>query len=130
MAHLDRIFRIDNQDDNLPVAFATNAMYVLARNRPSAASREVIEQRLLPLVKAKAKYLHGEGISQVAYALSSAQIWDEEAWAIVRDNIAAHNYDCVVVKNDRWSLSKYSLMSGSEHLFQSDINSLGQDLFY
>jgi len=130
MSHLDRIFRIDNTEDDLPVAFATNAMYVLARNRPSAANRQVIEQRLLPLVKAKAKYLHGEGISQVAYALSSAQIWDEEAWAIVRDNIAAHNYDCVVVKNDRWSLSKYSLMSGSEHLFQSDINRLGQDLFY
>jgi hypothetical protein len=51
---LDRIFRIDNTEDNLPVAFATNAMYVLARNRPSAASREIITQRLLPLVKAKA----------------------------------------------------------------------------
>jgi len=130
MESLDRIFRIDNTEDNLPVAFATNAMYVLARNRPSASSREIIEKRLLPIVKAKASYLHGEGVAQIAYALSSAQIWDEEAWAIVRDNIESHSYDCVVVKNDRWSLSKYSLMDGSEHLMQSDINRLGQDLFY
>ena len=54
MQHLDRVFFVDNQEADMPVAFATNAMYILARNRPSAVSREIIEKRLLPLVKSKA----------------------------------------------------------------------------
>jgi hypothetical protein len=32
VAHLQKLFIVDNQKMELPVAFATNAMYVLAKN--------------------------------------------------------------------------------------------------
>jgi len=90
---LHRIFAVDNPNTDYPVAFATNAMYVLAReDGTSQLSREIIEGTLLPVVKAKAAYLHGEGLAQVAYALNHYQIWDEEAWALLREHIPAHKH--------------------------------------
>ena len=78
---LHRIFVVENKGTDYPVAFATNSMYVLAReDGQSQLSREIIEGTLLPLVKAKSSYLHAEGLAQMAYALNEYHIWDEEAW--------------------------------------------------
>lgn len=33
LSALNKMFYIDNQEHDLPVAFATNAMYVLAKNK-------------------------------------------------------------------------------------------------
>ena len=61
---LHRNFAIENANPNYPVAFATNSMYVLAReDGESSASREIIVNALLPVVKAKSAYLHGEGLA-------------------------------------------------------------------
>lgn len=88
---LHRIFVVEKKEADYPVAFATNAMYVLAREDGSSQlSREIIEGTLLPVVKAKAGYLHGEGLAQVAFALNEYQIWDEEAWALLKEHIPAH----------------------------------------
>jgi hypothetical protein len=112
---LKRIFDIDNKEANLPVAFATNAMYVLARNDIPAG--DIIQEKLLPLIKQKKEYLHAEGIAHMAYALSKEQIWDKEAWEIIGSQVPSKQFDYVLVKNDRWSLSRFCLHSGSEHWF-------------
>jgi hypothetical protein len=46
---------------DLPVAFATNTLYVLERN--GASAREAYERLLIPVIKAKAEYLHAEGLA-------------------------------------------------------------------
>ena len=128
---LHRIFVVDNQGADYPVAFATNAMYVLAReDGQSQLSREIIEGTLLPVVKAKAHYLHGEGLAQMAYALNEYQIWDEEAWALLREHIPQHRHVHHIVKNHRWGLKYFIDHNGSEHLLQQDINRFGNMLFY
>ena len=105
MEALHRVFVIENKKASYPVAFATNAMYVLAReDGVSSVSRDIIEQTLLPVIKEKAEYLHAEGVSSLAYALDKYQIHDEEAWDLVKLHTPAHSFDTEYVKNDRWSL--------------------------
>jgi hypothetical protein len=48
---------------DLPVAFATNALYSLERNGAGAATREVYESLLLPVLRQKADNLHAEGVA-------------------------------------------------------------------
>lgn len=68
-------------------------------------------------MKAKAAHLHGEGIAQLAYALNEYQIWDEEAWNIVKEGASAHEFNYTVVRNFRWGLNQFLPMTGSEHFF-------------
>ena len=60
-------------------------MYVLARNGQSTACTDKIEGDLLSQVLAKKEHLHAEGIAQVAFALSEAQVWDKEAWTLIKE---------------------------------------------
>ena len=64
-----RIFYVENQDFELPVAFATNTLYILTRNNLVESSGDLLEKHLLPLIKQKRDYLHGEGVAQTVYAL-------------------------------------------------------------
>ena len=47
----------------MPVAFASNALYILARNGMVRANDRVVEEKLIPLLHAKKDYLHGEGVA-------------------------------------------------------------------
>jgi hypothetical protein len=61
LPQLIKVFTTDNQEYDLPVAFATNSMYVMAQNH--LICKEAFETRLLPLFKKKAANLHSEGIA-------------------------------------------------------------------
>lgn len=63
----------------MPVAFATNVLYVLARNglAQTPESHKIINEKLIPLMLKKEHYLHAEGIAMAIYGLSEAKIWDE-----------------------------------------------------
>lgn len=56
----------------MPVAFATNALYILARNGMVASNDRVVADKLIPLLHEKKDYLHGEGVAQAVYALEQA----------------------------------------------------------
>jgi hypothetical protein len=64
-AHLRLLERqltvLDIAKHNLPVALASNAIYILERN--NAGSKEHYERVIVPLLKAKAEYLHAEGVA-------------------------------------------------------------------
>jgi len=47
-------------------------------------------QTLIPVVKEKAEFLHGEGLAQIAYAMNEYQIWDEDVWAMLKEKIPTH----------------------------------------
>lgn len=57
---------------DLPVAFASNALYSLERNGAVNRSREAYERLLVPILTAKAGNLHAEGVSQAVWALANA----------------------------------------------------------
>ena len=59
---------------DLPVAFASNALYVLERNGAGAETREAYEHLLLPILRQKVEYLHAEGVAQVIWALANAEL--------------------------------------------------------
>ena len=44
-------------------------MYILSRNSLLQSGQRLIEDRLLPIIKEKHEYLHGEGVAQTVYAL-------------------------------------------------------------
>lgn len=74
LPQLDKLLYVTQQNQDLPVAFASNALYVLERN--GGGNREYYETVLLPVLRKKLQYLHAEGVAQTAWALSNAQIWD------------------------------------------------------
>ena len=48
---------------DLPVAFASNTLYVLERNNLGDITREAYENLLLPVLRAKVEHLHAEGVA-------------------------------------------------------------------
>ena len=116
----------------MPVAFGTNALYILARNglAQTADSQKLIHERLLPLIIKKQDFLHAEGLAMTVYALSEAKVWDEAAWSMLKDNISKHDFNYQMVKNTRWNPSKFTTLSGKEHLMESEISEFGRHLFF
>ena len=114
----------------MPVAFATNALYILARNGMIASNDRVVAEKLIPLLHEKKDYLHGEGIAQAVYALEQAQNYDTETWALLKEKIEDKDFDYVVVKNSRMSVVSFETLSGSEHLFQAHNDQFTNDLFF
>ena len=50
---LQRIFNIKNTNYDMPVAFATNALYILARNGMLQSNDRVVADKLIPLIHEK-----------------------------------------------------------------------------
>lgn len=119
MQSLHRLFKVDIRDWNLPVAFASNALYVLARNGlvQTDESQKLIREQLIPLLLSKQSYLHGEGISMAIYALNEAGIYEEEVWSMLAAKCEEHNFDYQVIKGNRWVPGEFRTMSGKEHYF-------------
>jgi len=63
LKQLQRLFVIKNEAFEMPVAFATNALYVLARNGMIEVNDQVVADKLIPLLHEKKEYLHGEGVA-------------------------------------------------------------------
>lgn len=114
----------DSKDFDLPVAFATNALYSLERNEAGGSSlRDTYERFLLPILRNKAEYLHAEGVSQAVWALAHAElVEDKELWAKFASLVLSKDFSPVFVKNDRWSATYFSTHSNAEHFFQSELN--------
>lgn len=54
---------IKNDQYDMPVAFATNALYILAKNGMMESNSQVVADKLIPLMHEKKDYLHGEGVA-------------------------------------------------------------------
>lgn len=130
LQRLQRIFRIKNEKYEMPVAFATNALYILARNGMIEANDRVVADKLIPLMHQKKDYLHGEGVAQAVYALEQSQNYDTETWALLKEKIEAKDFDYTIVKNSRWSNLQFETLSGTEHLLQGDNDEFTNELFY
>ena len=75
----------NTSNTNFPVAFASNALYILERN--GLGNNEEYERVLLPVLKEKIEYLHSEGVSQTVWALANAEIWDSMIWEGLKKHI-------------------------------------------
>lgn len=132
MRVLNRLFYIDNDKVNLPVAFATNTLYVLARNGlcTTPETQELISTHLLPLVHAKKDWMSCEGISQTVFALAEAGCWDQNTWDMLKERIESKDFDYQVVKSSRWDPTAFVTLTGREHLLEAEINPFTRNLFY
>lgn len=99
LQNLQTLLKVGGRVENLPVAFASNAMYVLARNglASTAEFHQIAHEQLLPLLMQKQANLHGEGISMAAYALNEAGIYDAAVWEMLVERAAQHNFDYEVL---------------------------------
>jgi hypothetical protein len=62
LPYLERFLGLLNPEkNNIPVAFASNALYVLEKN--GLGNREQYERVLLPILRSKIENLHAEGVS-------------------------------------------------------------------
>ena len=116
LVHLQRIFMMKDKQ-NLPVAFASNALYVLSRNNMLEGSGDLVNEQLLPLIHEKKQYLHAEGVALTVHALTAGQIWDEEIWSLLKEKIAEKNFNYEVVKSQRFDPTRYEKLEGNEHMY-------------
>lgn len=103
------------EKQNLPVAFASNALYVLARNNMLVSP--LVHDHLIPLINEKKQWMHAEGVAHTVHALSAAKIWDAEIWEILKSKIAEKDFDYEVIKSARFDPTRYYKMDGKEHFF-------------
>jgi hypothetical protein len=59
---LEKALYVSNEKNDLPVAFASNALYIIERNNGTAL-RGYYDKIILPILKRKIEYLHAEGIA-------------------------------------------------------------------
>ena len=81
----EMLFSIRERDNDLPAAFAANALYTLEVN--GERDLESYEKVLFPTLKAKAQYLHAEGIAVALKGLSLLDSPDEELVSTIVDQI-------------------------------------------
>jgi hypothetical protein len=125
---LDRIMYISTNLHNIPVAFASNALYVLERH--GTGSREQYDNVIIPLLKAKIDYLHAEGVAQAVWGLASAEIYDKELWTHLAKAIKEKEFNYEVVKNHRYTASEFGTLTGTEHFFEREVNQISDKLFF
>ena len=114
---------------DLPVAFATNTLYVLERN--GAGSRDSYKSLLIPIIKQKAEYLHAEGLAQAVWALSNAELVDDkDLWATLAKAAESKDFTPLYVQNGRWTTGAFYTHGGAEHFFQSELNEFADQLFF
>lgn len=128
MSYLLRTLSILDSKTDLPVAFATNTLYVLERN--GLGDKQAYERVLLPTLRKKADYLHAEGVAQAAWALANAQIHDQQIWSSLKNLILTKDFDYTIVKNERFSASYYQLPDGKEHFLQGELSDFANNLFF
>jgi hypothetical protein len=90
MIALRKSLYVSNENSNLPVAFASNALYVLERN---GGVEEEQQQVLLSTLRNKLEYLHAEGVAHTVWALAHAKIWDTEIWEGLKKLIPEKNFN-------------------------------------
>lgn len=121
----------NKQVPDLPVAFATNALYILERNSVGQQVRDVYEGLLLPVLKAKSEYLHAEGVAQAVWALANAELVEDKAlWSTLKKLVLSKDFNPVIVKNERWTASQFTTTTGCEHFFESELNDFANQLFF
>lgn len=49
---------------------------------------------------------------------------------MLKEQITKHDFDYQVVKSSRWNPTKFTSLSGNEHLLESEISDLGRHLFF
>lgn len=114
---------------DLPVAFASNTLYVLERN--NAGSRDSYSKLLIPIIKQKAEYLHAEGLAQTIWALAHAGHFDDKAlWASLAKAAEGKDFNPLYVQNGRWTTAAFYTHGGAEHFFQSELNEFANQLFF
>ncbi|CDW84360.1 UNKNOWN [Stylonychia lemnae] len=129
LPNLERLIKILNPEkNNLPVAFASNALYILEKN--GLGNREEYERVLLPVLRQKIQHIHAEGVSQSVWALANAQIWDEQLWGSLKQLAIEKTFDYQVVKNERWSATHFQTPSTLDHMYQSAYNSQTNQMFF
>ena len=125
---LDRLLYVSTSMHDLPVAFASNTLYILERF--GRGNREYYDKILLPILKQKAEYLHAEGLAQTVWALANADIYDKELWGQLGRLVREKDFNYEVIKNERWSVSQFSTLTGSEHFFERELNTFAKKLFF
>lgn len=114
---------------DLPVAFASNTLYVLERNGTS--QRDAYDNLLLPILRNKVEYLHAEGVAQTIWALANAELVEDVAlWGKLKQLVVEKDFTPVIVKNQRWSATLFSTTTGSEHFFESELSDFADSLFF
>eukprot|EP00350_Pseudokeronopsis_sp_OXSARD2_P013936 CAMPEP_0170540528 /NCGR_PEP_ID=MMETSP0211-20121228/518_1 /TAXON_ID=311385 /ORGANISM="Pseudokeronopsis sp., Strain OXSARD2" /LENGTH=242 /DNA_ID=CAMNT_0010842971 /DNA_START=106 /DNA_END=831 /DNA_ORIENTATION=- len=123
-----KLLYVGGSVDSLPVAFASNALYVLERG--GSGDREFYDKVILPVLRNKIEFLHGDGVAHTVWALSKAQIWDTSIWEGLKKHIKEKNFNVQFVKNQRWSAGLFETHAGNEHFFEGEVNSFAHELFF
>lgn len=114
---------------DLPVAFASNTLYVLERN--SVGARDSYSKLLIPIIKQKAEYLHAEGLAQTIWALAHAGLFDDKAlWTSLAKAAEGKDFNPLYVQNGRWTTASFYTHGGAEHFFQAELNEFANQLFF
>jgi hypothetical protein len=125
---MDRLLYISKNMHDMPVAFASNALYVLERF--GRGNKQYYDTVILPILKNKAEYLHAEGLAHAVWGLANAEIYDKELWATLSRQIKEKDFNYKVIKNERWSVQQYAEMVGNEHFFEKEVNPFTNKLFF
>ena len=116
---------------DLPVAFASNTLYVLERNGAGAETREAYEHLLLPILREKVEYLHAEGVAQAVWALANAELTQDSAlWGKLKELVLKKDFAPVFVKNERFSATLFTTVTNTEHFFESELSDFADNLFF
>ncbi len=66
-------------------------MYSMERN--GVRNPDAIKRIFLPIIKKKIDYLHAEGVAQLVWSLARAEVWDQDIWTKLAQQVIATDFD-------------------------------------
>lgn len=118
----------ETKDLDIPVSFASNTLYSMEKN--GLRNEEMYRKIIFPILKAKAQYLHADGLAGAIWALGQYESKDSELISTLLKNYESRTFgtDLVYVKNLKLSMDAFASAEGS-HTFERNSTPEIKNLF-
>lgn len=131
LKHLETLLTILSaaKKTDLPVSFASYALYAMEKN--GLRNEKIYKNLLFPVLKAKAQYLHAEGLSSALWALGKYESKDNELinTLLARYDESGFGSNLMYVKNAKYSTENFLSAQGS-HAYENESTEKFRKLYF
>lgn len=131
LGHLQDLLDVlkHKRDYDIPVAFASNALYALEKN--GLRNEEIYKRVLFPILKKKAQYLHADGLAGAIWALGQFNSGDGELVNTLLKHYENKKFgtDVVFVSNVRLSSESFTTAEGV-HAMEFESTKEYKDMYF
>lgn len=125
---LARMLIMENENFDFPVAFASNLLYILAKNDRMDILADL--ERYTDIIVKKQNFMHLEGLAHTAHALAKQGIFEGDVWEAIHHQVNSKpTFQIDFVKNENYDPTKFEYVGEKGGFGSRSVEHVGQDKF-